>query len=640
MTSTRGPSAPARNLRPAADPVRPDASFARELFLGHFRPGLIHPPPAPDPGDIQRGEQFLARLRELCETAVEGARIDREAHIPDEVITGLKAIGALGMRTAPDYGGLGLSQLYYHRALMLAGSASPAVGALLSAHQSMGVPQPVRLFGTEEQRQRYLPRCARDTFSAFLLAEPGSGSDPARLTTRAAPEGGEYVLDGVKLWIANGALADLLLVLARVPERPGHPGGVTAFVVEAGSQGVTVEHRNTFMGLRGNESGVTRFHQVRVPADQRIGAEGEGLRIARATLDAGRLAQPAMCVAAGKWCLRIAREWTGVGEPRGEPLGVHEAVAAKVSFIAATTFALEALLDLAAERVDHRRGDIRVEAAITKLYASEMAWRMADELVQLRGGRGYETAGSLAARGERGIPAEQLLRDLRGHRISGGSSEVMRLLIARDTVDAHLRVAGDLIETETTLTDKRRATLAASAFYVRWLPGLLVGRGLAPLTYGDFRVPGYPGLSGHLRYVERTARKLARSVFYGVVRWHGRLECRQRFLGRIVDIGAELLAMSAACVRAERMRSGSGHGREPYQLADAFCRQARLRVDELFRRLWHHSDEQDRALAQEVLAGEHRWLEDGALDASSEGPWVQDVTPGPSTRENLRRRPG
>ncbi|WP_327353089.1 acyl-CoA dehydrogenase family protein [Streptomyces sp. NBC_01304] len=635
------PKVTEREARQVAEAAREQdwrkPSFAKELFLGRFRLDLIHPHPLPPDEDAQRGEEFLAKLHDFCETKIDSARIEREAQIPDEVINGLKELGALGMKIDTKYGGLGLTQVYYNKALALVGSANPSIGALLSAHQSIGVPQPLKIFGTQEQKDAFLPRLARTDISAFLLTEPDVGSDPARLATTAVPDGDSYVVDGVKLWTTNGVVADLLVVMARVPKSEGHKGGITAFVVEAASEGVTVEHRNAFMGLRGLENGVTRFHQVRVPAANRIGPEGAGLKIALTTLNTGRLSLPAMCVGAGKWCLKIAREWSAAREQWGKPVAKHEAVGGKISFIAATTFALEAVLDLSSQMADEDRNDIRIEAALAKLYGSEMAWLMADELLQIRGGRGFETAESLAARGERAVPAEQVLRDLRINRIFEGSTEIMHLLIAREAVDAHLKVAGDLIDPDKSLSDKAKAGARAGGFYARWLPKLVAGPGQLPRTYADFHPSGHRDLSTHLRYVERASRKLARSTFYAMSRWQGRMETKQGFLGRIVDIGAELFAMSAACVRAELLRTTEDYGREAYQLADVFCRQSRIRVDELFARLWTNTDDLDRKVVDGVLGGTYTWLEQGIVDPSGEGPWIADATPGPAKNENVHR---
>jgi hypothetical protein len=420
--------------------------------------------------------------------------------------------------------------------------------------------------------------------------------------------------------------------MARVPQSAGHKGGITAFVVEAGSEGITVENRNAFMGLRGIENGVTRFHRVRVPAANRIGPEGAGLKIALTTLNTGRLSLPAGCVGAGKWCLKAAREWAAAREQWGKPVGEHEAVGAKISYLAATTFALEAMLDLSSQMADEDRNDIRIEAALAKLYASEAAWLMADELVQIRGGRGFETADSLAARGERAVPAEQMLRDLRINRIFEGSTEIMHLLIAREAVDAHLSVAGDLIDPDASLADKARAGARAGGFYARWLPKLVAGPGQLPGSYAEFGA-----LAEHLRYVERGARRLARCTFYAMSRWQGRLELKQNFLARIVDIGAELFAISAACVRAQHLAATTDHGLPARQLADTFCRQARLRADALFDRLWSNTDGSDRKLAAAVLGGSMSWLEAGIVDLTRDGAWIADADPGPSARDDVHR---
>jgi alkylation response protein AidB-like acyl-CoA dehydrogenase len=611
-------------------------SFAKELYLGRLDMGLIHPHPRGDAAMEQRGDAFLARLRAYCET-LDGALVEREARVPDDYIKGFAELGVFGMKIPQEYGGLGLSMAYYGKALMLAGSVHPSIGTLLSAHQSIGVPEPVKMFGTEEQKREFLPRCAQGAISAFLLTEADVGSDPARLGTRATPtdDGEAYLLDGVKLWTTNGVIAELLVVMAAVPKRDGSRGGITAFVVEADSPGVTVENRNAFMGLKGIENGVTRFHQVRVPVANRLGKEGEGLKIALTTLNTGRLSIPALCAAAGKWSLKIAREWSRARVQWGRRVGEHEAVASKISSMAATTYALEAVLDLSAQLADAGTKDIRIEAALAKLWSSEMACRIADDLVQIRGGRGFETADSLAARGERAVPAEQVLRDLRINRIFEGSSEIMRLLIAREAVDAHLKAAGDLASLDASMQDKAKAAAKASGFYAGWLPRLAVGKGTVPTSYDEFGP-----LAKHVRYAERSARKLARQTFYAMTRWQARLEYRQAFLGRVVDIGAELFAIAAVCARTEMVRvDRPGEYAGATQLADTFCAQARLRVDALFDGLWSNTDDADRALAGRVLDGDLTWLEDGVLDLSEgTGPWIASWEPGASQKPNVARR--
>src|ERR1700761_5728872 len=606
-------------------------SLAKELFLGRFPLDLIHPFPEPSDDEAAKTRDFLAKLREFLDT-VDGSVIERDAQIPDEYVKGLAELGCFGMKIPAEYGGLGMSQVAYNRALVMVASVHPSLGALLSAHQSIGVPEPLKLVGSPEQKRKFLPRCAAGAISAFLLTEPDVGSDPARLGSTATPvdDGQAYELDGVKLWTTNGVVAELLVIMARVPKSDGHRGGISAFVVEPDSPGITVERRNKFMGLRGIENGVTSLHRVRVPSENLIGREGDGLKIALTTLNAGRLSIPAMATGSSKWALKIAREWSAERVQWGKPVAKHEAVARKISFIAATNYALDAVLELSGQMADEGRNDIRIEAALAKLWSSEMGCVIADELLQIRGGRGYETAESLAARGERAAPVEQSLRDQRINRIFEGSSEIMRLLIAREAVDAHLSAAGDLAKPDADLRQKAAAAAGASGFYAKWLPQLVFGQGQRPRAYGEFGA-----LAPHLRFIERCTRKLARNTFYGMARWQAKLEQKQGFLGRIVDIGAELFAMSAACVRA----ADPEIGRQAYELAEIYCQQATQRVEALFGELWTNTDSSDVKLTNDVLQGRYTWLEDGIIDQSEgTGPWIAHWEPGASAEQNLGRR--
>jgi alkylation response protein AidB-like acyl-CoA dehydrogenase len=600
-------------------------SFGRELFLGNLRLDLIHPQPKLDPQAVESGDRFLADLRAFLESEVDPLEIEREAKIPDSVLDGLKELGALGMKVPEEYGGLGLSQVYYNQALALAGTWHAALSTLLSAHQSIGLAEPLRLFGSEEQKREWLPKVSRTHVSAFLLTEPDVGSDPARLATVAEPaeDGSGYTLNGRKLWATNGAIADVVVVMAQVPKSEGHRGGITAFILPSDTEGVSVEHRNAFMGLRGIENSVTLLEDVFVPAGNVIGKEGQGLKIALSTLNTGRLALPAICVGTAKWATKTAREFASERVQWGQPVGKHDAVAQKIAFVAASAFGLEAMLDVASRMADDKRNDIRIEAAIAKLYASELGWRVVDELMQVRGGRGYETAESLRARGEKPVPVEQAMRDMRINRIFEGSTEIMHLLIAREAVDQHLEVAGDLLEGEGDLKEKARSAVGAGAFYAKWLPGLAVGKGQRPSSFEEFGE-----LGEHLRFAERNSRKLARSTFYAMTRWQAKLERKQAVLGRIVDIGAELFAISSAVVYADTIRQEHPErGDQAARLAGQFCRQARRRVRTLFSGLWSNDDDSNYELAMQVLGGDHTWLEEDIADPAGDGPMVADQPP-------------
>ena len=590
-------------------------SLVRDLFLGKLRMDLIHPYPRQTPDEITRAQPFLQQLDRLLQT-VDSDRIDREGEIPREVIDGLKALGAFGIKIPREYGGLGLSQLSYMRAIERVSSVDGSVTALLSAHQSIGVPQPLKMFGSEEQKKKYLPRLATGAISAFALTESGVGSDPAAMETTAvlADDGQHWILNGEKLWCTNGTLAELLVVMARTPSKVVHgkeKRQITAFIVETNWPGVAVTHRCHFMGLKAIYNGVMRFTNVRVPKENVLWGEGKGLKLALITLNTGRLTLPISAVAAGKRCLEISRQWAAERVQWGQAIGKHDAIAQKLGTMAANTFAMEAIAEFCGLMADRGKYDIRLEAAIAKLYNSEAGWRIIDDTVQIRGGRGYETADSLRARGEHPYPVERIMRDFRINLIFEGSSEIMHLFIAREAVDKHLQVAGDVVMPGKSFGQRLAGLARSAAFYGWWYPSRWIGWSFWP-KYGEFGI-----LAPHLRYVERAARRLARGVFHAMVRFGPKLERRQSVLFRLVDVGAELFAMAATCARARQLAEQDPvAGARAERLADVFCRQARGRVRTKFAGLWRNEDVPTYRLAQDVLAGEHLWLEEGLVKLS------------------------
>ena len=586
------------------------ASFARGLFDGRVELDLIHPAPGPDPADQARAQEFLDRLHQFCLKHIDGDRIDREGHVPDEVLDGLRDLGCFGIKIPQEYGGLGFSQTTYNRALELVASRCGATGAFLSAHQSIGVPQPLMMFGTDEQKQRLLPRLAGGALSAFALTEPDVGSDPANLSTEAVPseDGKSWVLNGEKLWTTNGPRAEIMVVMARTPAQAGKKRKpITAFIVESDWPGVEVEHTCHFMGLKGLSNGVMRFTNVRVPAENILWGEGKGLKLALITLNTGRLSLPAFCAASAKGCTEISRNWAAERVQWGQPIGRHDAIAQKVGRMAAETFAMNSIVSLTSGMADAKRFDIRLEAAIAKMWNSERAWEIVNEAVQVRGGRGYETAESLGDRGDLPIPVERWLRDLRINLIFEGSSEIMRLFIAREAVDHHLKVAGDMVDPRAPMGRRVSAAVRAGLYYAWWYPTRWLGWGRFP-RYGEFGP-----MAPHLRYVNRASRRLARALFYCMMRFGGGLEKRQAVLGRVVEIGAELFAMSASCVNAMRLMKANPGDESPAELASAFCRLARMRVEDRFRHLFRNADVSTYAVAQKAMKGRYAWLEEGIV---------------------------
>jgi alkylation response protein AidB-like acyl-CoA dehydrogenase len=586
-------------------------SFMRELFLGDFRLDLIHPYPLPKE-DRPEFAAFATGFKDLLRR-VDSAEIDASGEYPDWIVDELRRMGAFGMKIPKEYGGLGFTNAEYSRIMQVLGSCDGNLVALLSAHQSIGVPQPLKLFGTPALKKKYLPRCAAGEISAFALTEPHVGSDPARLSTTAekTPEGDAYILNGTKLWCTNGTIAKLLVVMA-VDSRTRK---ISAFVVETAWKGVKVEHRSRFMGLRALANGVISFKDVRVPAENLIGAEGKGLKIALTTLNDGRLSIPAGSVGTAKVCLEICRKWASERVQWGKPIGKHEAITHKIASMAAHTFAMEAVAALGAEMSDRGGYDIRLEAAAAKEWNTDRCWEIVDDTMQIRGGRGYETEQSLAARGEEPIGVERIMRDYRINKIFEGSSEIMHLFMAREMVDKHLQVASAMIDPDATAGTKLGALPKIATFYAWWYPTRWLGWGRWP-RYSEFG-----RLATHLRFVERMSRKLARQSFHGMMAYQAKLQNKQAFLFRLVDVANELFAMAASVARAHALaRAGRPEAREALDLADLFCRAGRRRVRRLFDELWNNDDVARYRAGLDVLSGRHAWLEQGILGLAVEEP--------------------
>src|SRR5436309_6656659 len=400
------------------DPLDERGSFASNLFIGRYDFARIFPYPAQTDEDRLRGDPFLKELREYLEANVDADEIDRTGEIPQKNIDDLFAMGAFAVKIPTQYGGLGLSQVNYGRAAMLLGSWDANLTALVSAHQSIGVPQPLLLFGTEEQKAKYLPRVARKEISAFALTEMNAGSDPANMSLRAdlSEDGTGWVLNGEKLWCTNLIKAGVLVVMAKTP--PKMVNGkerkqISAFIVDVDTPGLEITYRCHFMGLRALYNGIVKFTNVHVPRENLIAKEGQGLKVALTTLNTGRLTLPAACTGLSKRLLEICRKWAGERVQWGVPIGKHYAIAGKIAEMAGNVFAMEAITFLTSALVDRKAGDLRIETDMCKMWATETTWRIADESMQVRGGRGYETAESLAGRGEEPVAVERFLRDCR-----------------------------------------------------------------------------------------------------------------------------------------------------------------------------------------------------------------------------------
>src|SRR5256714_1255462 len=594
------------------DPLDERGSFASNLFIGRFDFDRIYPWPEQSAEDREAGKEFLANLEKYLRENVDADEVDRTGEIPQQNIDELFAMGAFGVKIPKQYEGLGLSQVNYGRAAMLLGSWDANLTALVSAHQSIGVPQPLLLFGTEEQKKKYLPRVARREISAFALTEWNAGSDPANMSLRADPieDGSAFILNGEKLWCTNLIKAGVLVVMAKTP--PKIVNGkerkqITAFIVDVDSPGLEITYRCRFMGLRALYNGIVKFTNVHVPRENMIAKEGQGLKVALTTLNTGRLTIPAACVGLSKRLLEISRKWASERIQWGVPIGQHAAIAGKIAEMAGNIFAMEAMTFLTSSLVDRKAGDLRIETAMCKMWATETTWKIADDAMQVRGGRGYETAQSLAGRGEEAIPVERFLRDCRINLIFEGSSEIMRLFIAREALAQHLKVSSAIFNTQLPMSERVKAVFTSGTFYAGWYPRqwLLNGAGKVNNLHHQLRP--------HIRYAARASKKLARGLFHAMARFGPKLDREQLLLSRFVGIATELFAISATCSYAQWLLGQGKPADEILTVADYFCRSARMRIDHHFAGTMRNVDKRGYALVQDLLAGKHELLRDGIV---------------------------
>lgn len=591
-------------------------SFIAEMFKGNFRWDIIHPYPIQDPEDKKIGDALIAKAKEILVKYLDPDKMDQTYEYPQEMLKALSENGFFGMKIPKEYGGLGLSQTNYSRVVAFIGTYCQVTATWLSAHQSIGVPQPLKLVGTEEQKKKYMPRVAAGAISAFALTEPGVGSDPAQMKTTATPseDGSHYLINGEKLWITNGPDAEILIVMARTPSivvKGKERAQITAFIVDRKdpetAKGFEVAKRCRFMGLHGISNGLLKFTDMKVPAANIIGKTGEGLKIALMTLNTGRLTVPALSGACAKLGLSYAREWCNKRVQWGVPIGKHQAVANMTSRMAAETFAMESVNWLACALADKGGVDIRLEAAMAKYMATEAGWRVIDDLMQVRGGRGYESCSSLKDRGEEPMVVERTMRDARVSRILEGTSEIMQLIIAREATDLHMSKVMPILSPKTSIGQKIALALKAGVFYATWLPTTF---------FPAFAPSNVKHLSstnrGHLAFVARTCKRLARRMFWPMAVYGPKLERKTLILARFVDVGTDLYAMAASLARAEMLLAQDPTNKTINDVVDLFCRIARRRIHTNFKLVWKRShDNLIDKVGKELLEGQLTWMEEG-----------------------------
>lgn len=585
-------------------------SFGAELFMGNFKPELMFPYPEQSPEDQKIGDDLTNQFMDFLTKNLDPEEVDATRTIPKNVIEEMGRLGIFALKVPKAYGGLGFSHLNYNRLVMRVASYCGGTAVLISAHQSIGVPQPVRLYGTEAQKKKFLPQFRQGKISAFALTEPDVGSDPAQMSSTAelSADGTYYTLNGTKLWCTNGTIADLIIVMAKTAPKivnGREKQQISAFVLEMNTPGVEVLHRCEFMGLGGIYNGLLKFTNVKIPAENLLWKEGRGLALALGTINVGRLTLPAASLGAAKQCLSIARRFGTSRVQWGMPIALHEDGREKIAYIAATTLAMEAITWLTSHWADQGNIDIRIEAAMAKLFCTEELWKIVDMTMQLRGGRGYEKGRSLKARGEDPFPVERIMRDCRINRILEGTTEIMKLFLAREAMDSHMKRAAPLLSRKTSFGEKAKVFFKLLGFYAKWYPG----QKIAALTSGKY--PDAGKLEKHLQFVETASHQMATALFGAMVKYKQKLEGKQLLLGRLMDIGTDLFVMSATVAYAVSQYKKNPGDDSPLELADFFCTMAKRRINERFAALSNNDDKKGNVIAEKVVKKDYRWLEKG-----------------------------
>ncbi|MBS0153857.1 MAG: acyl-CoA dehydrogenase family protein [Nitrospira sp.] len=574
------------------------------------------------PRTSQPALEFFERFKAVL-VSLDSEQVDQEEELPESVLKALADLGAFGIKIPKRFGGQEFTQYEYQRLATLCGSVDASLTVLLSAAQSIGVPEPLRLFGTEEQKAKYLPRLARGEISGFALTERHVGCDISKVETYAVRvmENGQiigYRLTGHKFFITNSAkrdgefLSSMLVVIARIVDRPEEVHDPQAqkrygaFIVETAWPGCSVI-RLRFEGVRGIYNGAPSFDQVYIPCENLLGGEEDGLRIALATLTVGRLTLPAACLGGLKQCLAVMRWWAKTRVQWNKPIGEHNLIGEKLCRAAASTLALEAVMAFCGAWAN-KKGDLRLESAASKIIGSEWYWQTVNDLFQVRGGRGFMTAESQRRSGEVDIPVMRMMRDARINLVWEGTSEILRIWMAREGLAPYIEQALALLRG--TLAQRLAAPLYYARMVVRsCLPCSRPARA-AGLFGGDYR--------RWVRFVESASRRLTRSILGTTIRHRQSLHHKQLLLQDLVDDSLVLFPMAAIIWYASQPNIRTKPGVQA--LADYFCQDMADRLNPEAKKISRHKkDAAVYCLSKAIMNGEYAWLEEGIVPLLGKG---------------------
>lgn len=603
------------------------ASFMAGLYEGRPDFTLLLPPDEP-PEERAVGEAYGNVIRAFLAEQVDPDEIERTAKIPEKVLRGLFERGAFGMKIPKEYGGLGFSYKNYGRILTLIAGWSNILALTVAVPQSIGIAMPILLFGNEEQKKTYLPLVAREFISAFALTEPITGSDAANIATTAVlnAAGDAFIVNGEKLWCTNGPIARFVTLIARVPARRVRLNGQlrwvpapegkdadelvhSALILDMTAPGVRVKQRCQFEGCRGIENAHMTLKGVRISADNVVGEIGKGLKYALTILNIGRAVSiPAICLGMAKQAWQPTLDRAHARHTFQKPLAERQTQRMRIGRMAADLFAMESLAHLVWHLADQKRFDVRIEAAIAKIFCSERTIQFLRDAQILFGGMGYETADSKRVRGEPAFGIEQLVRDAEMYRIGEGATDILRPFVAREGLNRHLQRAQRFVDDRTTGASRLAEGLKLLRFYLPWYLGQW-----KPKPLPSRPECGHPKVEQALRWVERASRRLARALLYAMARHREHLRDDQGRQNRIEQIGEDLLVIAATALAAERLERTSGKT-EAWELADEVVHQAQSRVDLNLQELLSNRDISVATLGRHALDVRYGWLSNGIIE--------------------------
>ena len=567
-----------------ADPDK-NPSFTRGVFVGEIREHLVFPFPEPSTEEKESLTAILDSFRSWAADTLDPAKIDHDGRFPDEVRKGMAELGLMGLNIPEAYGGFGASAMVFNRVFGEVGSHDAALAVYFGAHQSIGI-KGIILFGTEAQKQRWLPRCASgELIGAFCLTEPGSGSDAQAMLTSAVPsaDGSHHVLNGTKIWISNAGYAGVFTVFAKVPVTIDgkKKQRVTAFIVDAHAPGISLGKIEEKMGIKGSDTRSVTFENVKVPTEDLLGDVGGGFKIALEILNSGRLGLSAGSSRGTRAMMKVAIEYAKQREQFGKPIGSFEMIQKKIALAAADCYAADAGWMLCAGMVDKGDVDFSLETAACKIYASELAFRTANDALQIAGGIGYSKE----------FPYERAVRDSRINLIFEGTNEILRALIAL----MGLQQPGEELKAVGKAFRDPLHSIGAISSY-------LTGRVKRTLVKPEF-TKVHELLEAEADMVAENIHSLALAVEKALIEHGKAIIERQMLQERMANAAIDIYLSTAVLSRVTSAlkKHGEAGAAADLDVARIFIPMAMRRTRRAIRALERNGDERMRAVAQRAL---------------------------------------